>query len=80
MVFWKENVDRLLNFQNKKILQGSGTVSNVQMESHVEKLYEQFDQKRKEYEALCADKNDIEEITAIESKIKKLNDRSGNMS
>ena len=80
MSFWKENVDRLLNFQNKKILQGSGTVSNAQMESHVEKLYEQFDQKRKAYEALNADKNDLEEIKAIENKLKKRNERSGNKS
>jgi hypothetical protein len=48
MSFWKENVDRLLNFQNKKILKGSGTVSNEQMENYIEKVYEQFDQKRKE--------------------------------
>ncbi len=80
MSFWKENVDRLLNFQNKKILQGSGKVSNAQMESHVEKLYEQFDQKRKDYEALNADKNDLEEIKAIENKLKKRNERSGNKS
>ena len=80
MSFWKENVDRLLNFQNKKILQGSGTVSNAQMESHVVKLYEQFDQKRKAYEAKNAGKNDLEEIKAIESKLKKRNERSGNQS
>ncbi len=80
MSFWKENVDRLLNFQNKKILQGSVTVSNAQMESNVEKLYEQFDQKRKYFEALNADKNDLEEIKAIENKLKKRNERSGNKS
>lgn len=71
MSFWKENVDRLLNFQNKEILQGRGSVSNAQMESHLEKIYEQFDQKRKEYEALDADKGDLEEIKALEKKIKK---------
>jgi len=74
MAFWKENVDRLLNFQNKKILQGSGTISNTQMENHVKKIYEQFDQKRKDYEALNADQNDLEEIKAIEQKIKKRNE------
>jgi len=71
MSFWKENVDRLLNFQNKKILQGSGTVSNAQMESHVEKLYEHFDQKRKAYEALNADKYDLNDIEEVEQKVKK---------
>lgn len=70
--FWKGNVDRLLNFQNKKILQGAGSISNDQMESHVEKIYEVFNQKRKEYEALTSDQKDIEEIKAIETKVKKL--------
>lgn len=71
MSFWKENVDRLLNFQNKKILKGSGTVSNEQMENYIEKVYEQFDQKRKEYEALKADQNDLEEIKAIENMLRR---------
>lgn len=71
MSFWKENVDRLLNFQNKKILKGSGTVSNEQMENYIEKVYEQFDQKRKEYEALKADQNDLEEIKAIEDMLRR---------
>jgi hypothetical protein len=68
--FWKENVDSLLNFQNKKILQGKGTISNTQMEDYVEKIYSQFNQERKEYEALNADKNDLEEIEAAEQKIR----------
>jgi len=76
MSFWKENVDRLLNFQNKKILQGSGTVSNAQMESHVKEMYEQFNLKRKEYEALDTDRNDLEEIRVIEQEIKKRNEQS----
>ena len=71
MSFWRENVDRLLNFHNKKFLHGSGTVSNAQMENHVEKLYEQFDQKRKDYEALNADKNDLNEIEEVEQMVKK---------
>lgn len=71
MSFWKENVDWLLNFQNKKILKGSGTVSNEQMENYIEKVYEQFDQKRKEYEALKADQNDLEEIKAIENMLRR---------
>lgn len=71
MSFWKENVDRLLNFQNKKILKGSGTGSNEQMENYIEKVYEQFDQKRKEYEALKADQNDLEEIKAIEDMLRR---------
>jgi hypothetical protein len=70
IAFWKENVDRLLNFQNKKILQGSGSMSNLQMENLVEKVYEEFDNRRKSYEALFADQNDLTEINEIEEQIK----------
>jgi hypothetical protein len=68
--FWKENVDRLLNFQNKNILKGSGSISNTQMESLVEKVYEEFDQKRKTYDARLADKDDLDEMKALENQVK----------
>jgi len=71
LAFWKENVDKLLNFQNKEILKGSGTISNSEMETIVGSIYEEFDQKRKQYEALSADQNDLEEIKEIESQIRK---------
>ena len=70
IAFWKENVDRLLNFQNKKILQGSGSMSNLQMENLVEKVYEEFDNRRKGYDALFANQNDLNEIKEIEEQIK----------
>ena len=71
LAFWKENVDKLLNFQNKKILQGSGTISSSEMEAIVANIYEEFHQKRKQYEALTADQNDLEEIKEIESRVRK---------
>jgi len=70
--FWKENVDRLLNFQHKNILQGTGSISHAQMEIIVEQVYEKFDQQRKKHDAAISDKNDLEEITTIERNIKKL--------
>ena len=42
IAFWKENIDRLLDFQNKKILHGIGTISNAEMEAHVASIYEDF--------------------------------------
>jgi hypothetical protein len=72
MSFWKDNVDRILQFNDKKILSGAGTVSNALMEQKVAEIYEQFNARRKTYEALTAVNADIEEIKAIESQIKKL--------
>ncbi|WP_319589268.1 virulence RhuM family protein [uncultured Draconibacterium sp.] len=62
MSFWKENVNRILAFNDKKILQGKGAISHAQMEKKVKEIYESFDTKRKKYEALQADQQDLEEI------------------
>lgn len=69
--FWRENVDRILDFQDKKILTNAGSISKVQMEKQVSETYSQFDQRRKEFEALQADKEDLEELQKLEQEIKK---------
>ena len=53
---------------NQKILLGSGSISNKQMENKVKANYSKFDQKRKAYEAREADLSDLEEL---EKNIKK---------
>lgn len=73
IAFWKQNVDSLLDFQNRKILQGTGNISNAEMEKQVELIYEVFNQKRKQYEALLSDNEDIEELNAIEKQLKDRN-------
>ena len=62
MDFWKENVDRILEFNDKKVLKDAGSFSNALMEQKVRKIYEAFDYRRKTYEAENADKQDMEEI------------------
>jgi hypothetical protein len=71
MKFWRENVDRILEFQDKNILRGAGSISNKQMEAKVREIYAEFDKRRKEYEALEADKQDLEELKQLEEKIKQ---------
>lgn len=70
MNFWKENVDRILKFNDRKILQGTGSLSNKQMEEKVREIYRKFDQKRKLYESEQADLKDLEEL---EKALKKKN-------
>lgn len=67
--FWRENVDRILNFQDKKILTNAGSISKAEMEKLVSKVYSQFDQRRKEYDALQADNEDLEELKKLEQEI-----------
>lgn len=71
MKFWHENVDRILEFQDKNILRNAGSISNKQMEAKVREIYDKFDKRRKEYDALKADKQDMEELKQLEEKIKK---------
>jgi hypothetical protein len=71
MKFWHENVDRILEFQDKNILQIAGSISNKQMEAKVREIYTEFDKRRKEYEALESDKDELEELKRLEEKVKK---------
>ncbi len=68
--FWRENVDRILDFQDRKILTDAGSISKAEMEKLVSNVYAQFDQRRKQYEALQADNEDLEELKKLEQEIK----------
>lgn len=71
--YWRNNVNNLLNFQNMDILPGKGTISNNQMELFSKKVYEKFDQKRKESEAKEADLDELKALEDLEKRIKKRN-------
>ena len=71
MSFWKENVDRILELNDKKVLTGKGAISNAEMEQKVREIYDEFDVRRKIYEADLADKQEVEEIEAIIKNHKK---------
>ena len=64
-------MDKLLNFQNKKILLGTGSISNAEMELLAGNIYDKFNQSRTKYDALLADRQDIEEIEEMENKLKR---------
>ena len=69
MSFWKENVERILEFNERNVLKNAGSISNAQMEEKVQEIYSIYDSKRKTWEAQEADNKDIEEL---EQEIKKL--------
>jgi len=71
MKFWHENVDRILEFNEKPLLTGKGKVSTTAMKDKIRQLYQLFDTKRKIYEAELADKADLAELEQLEGKIKK---------
>ncbi len=71
MKFWHENVDRILEFNERPLLTGKGKISNAAMEEKVREIYKPFDKKRKIHEADQADQEDLAELKQLEEKIEK---------
>lgn len=63
--FWRGNVDKILAFHDKKILHGTGSITNEKMEEIVRQVYSSFDQSRKAYEAQLADQEDLQELKEL---------------
>jgi hypothetical protein len=71
MDFWRENIDKIIEFNDKKVLVGHGSVGHVQMEKAVEAIYEKLDTNRKKIEAKKADEEDMKELAELVEKVKK---------
>ena len=63
--YWRDNVDKLLAFNEKPLLSGTGRISHVQMEKQVSAVYEQFDARRKTEQAIAADAQDLEALNDV---------------
>jgi hypothetical protein len=73
MGFWRENVDKILQLNDKEILRHKGKISNKEMEKIVGEIYKGFDIRRKKYEAEIEDKQELKELDDIEKRLKKRN-------
>lgn len=69
IAYWRDNVDKLLAFNDKPILSNQGRVSHAHMEQHVAALYDQFDTRRKLEQAREADAKDLQELDELEKAI-----------
>lgn len=70
MDFWRENIDRIIEFNDKELLKHKGSVSHAQMQKRVEAMYAKFDGQRKTLEAKQADEQDLKELEQLEAIIK----------
>tara|TARA_B100002003_G_scaffold248276_1_gene281692 strand:+ start:854 stop:1864 length:1011 start_codon:yes stop_codon:yes gene_type:complete len=68
--FWRNNVDKMLAFNDQPILEGAGSVSRENMEKVARERYEVFDQQRRIAEAKAADAADLKEIEQLEQDLK----------
>jgi hypothetical protein len=71
MGYWRENVDRIITFNERPLLTGKGRISHEQMEEKVRQLYSEFDTRRKQFDAESADRQDLKEIEELETRLKK---------
>ena len=71
MAFWKQNVDQIITSNGFPLLSNAGSISHQQMETRTADLYQQFDQQRRQQEALQADQQDEADLQALESKLKR---------
>ena len=67
--YWRKNVDNLLSFQEKDILQGRGSISNNEAEEIVRGVYDTFNAKRKQLDAQIADAEDLKMLEDLEKNI-----------
>ncbi len=69
--FWQNNLDRLLTFNDQALLEGAGATSHEEMKRIAQERYDDFEQKRRESEALAADADDLKAIEALAQRLKK---------
>ncbi|MEH6562517.1 MAG: RhuM family protein, partial [Marinobacter sp.] len=68
--FWRNNVDRMLDFNDQPILEGAGSVSRENMEKVAYQRYDEFDQQRRATDVRLADEEDLKELEQLEDQVK----------
>ena len=68
--FWQNNIDKMLEFNEQDVLQGVGSVSHEDMKRIAQTRYDEFDDRRRQAEALAADNEDIKSFEALEKQLK----------
>ena len=76
--YWRKNVDSLLTFQEKDILQGAGSVTNYEAEEIARQVYDVFNAKRKQLEAQIADADDLKMLEDLERRVLEQEDNKDN--
>ena len=78
MDFWRKNVDQIIQSNDFALLDNKGSISKKRMEGIALAEYDQFDDRRKAYEAELADRQDEEELRLLESRVKGRKRRGNN--
>lgn len=68
--YWRQNVDRLLEFNDRPVLQDTGRHSAEQAKTVAQERFDRFDAQRRNAEALAADAEDLRALEAVEMDLK----------
>jgi hypothetical protein len=68
--YWRQNVDRLLQFNERPVLNHSGSISTDAMKTIAFERYETFDAQRRIADAKAADDDDLKALEAAEKAAK----------
>jgi hypothetical protein len=71
LAFWRENVDKMLAFNDRPVFKGPGKVSHEGMKEIVHERYGAFDAGRRAAEAIEADAEDLRQIEDLDNKLKQ---------
>jgi hypothetical protein len=68
--FWQENIDKIIQLNDKALLDNKGSISNEQMKKQVKVIYEEFNHNIMAIEAKQADELDLQELKQLEDEVK----------
>jgi hypothetical protein len=71
LTFWRENVDSILKFNEKPVLESTGKISHKEMEEKIREMYSRFDNFRKACDAQAEDNQELQELIELEHELKK---------
>ncbi|MCQ8183692.1 virulence RhuM family protein [Methylomonas sp. SURF-1] len=69
--YWRSNIDRLLEFNDRPILRGAGSISKAAMKTIAEQRFDEFDAKRRADEATAAEAEDLKALEQLEQELEK---------
>lgn len=71
LAYWRQNVDRLLEFNERPILNHAGGISAEEMKTIAHDRYNTFDTRRRTAEARAADAADLQALEGIAEEVKR---------
>ncbi|HSI13114.1 MAG TPA: virulence RhuM family protein [Chthoniobacter sp.] len=71
LAYWRQNVDRLLEFNERPVLHHAGSISAEEMKTIAHDRYDTFDAQRRTAEAQAADAEDLQALEGIAAEVKR---------